>query len=347
MTARARRALLIGATIAAAASWAVARRRPRLDPVAPELRTPLLLLPTDIANDPVLRAARRLIEVPTAPVGGVTITTTRVPGPIGASPVRVVLYEPAARTRPSPGVVWIHGGGTIMGRPEQAHAWCSTLAARLGVVVANVDYRLAPEHPFPAGLDDCTAVLEWLHDCAGSLDVDPDRLAVGGDSAGGLLAASLAQRARDEGGPPLRFQVLVYPMLDDRTVPRAAEDGRDALIWTTRSNRFAWTAYLGHEPTLGPERPYAAPARSEDLGGLPPAWIGVGDIDLFHDEDVDYARRLQEAGVPCELHIEPGMFHGADAVLPDRPSMTAFRQRALAALREGLALPAPVGEPAS
>ena len=219
-----------------------------------------------------------------------------------------------------------------MGTPVGDHAFCSRVADELGLLVVSVDYRLAPEDPFPAGLEDCNAALTWLHNEADRLGVDPDRIAVGGGSAGGGLAASLAQLVRDEDGPAIAFQLLVYPMLDDRTVVRAEAQGRDALIWSPRSNRFAWTAYLGHEPTLDDERRWAAPARTTDLAGLAPAWIGVGDIDLFHDEDIDYAQRLAAAGVPCALHVEPGMFHGADAVLTTRPSMQAFRDRMIAAL---------------
>jgi acetyl esterase/lipase len=235
-----------------------------------------------------------------------------------------------------PAIVWIHGGGTIMGVPEQAHHTCSRMAQELGALVVSVNYRLAPEHPFPAGLEDCYAALCWVAQHADDLGVDPARIAVGGDSAGGLLAASLAQVARDRGGPAIAFQALVYPMLDDRTVLRG-EPQRTTRVWTHPSNRFAWTAYLGHEPSPAPERPYAAPARTEDLRGLPPAWIGVGDLDLFLEEDVDYATRLEAAGVACELHIEPGMYHGADSVLPTKPTMRAFRARAEGALRTALA----------
>jgi acetyl esterase/lipase len=231
-----------------------------------------------------------------------------------------------------------------MGAPSQAHAWCSRVAGELDVLVANVDYRLAPEDPFPAGLDDAMAALNWLASNAEDLGIDPDRIAVGGDSAGGGLAAAVAQRARDEGGPSLCFQLLVYPMLDDRTVVRSQREGLDGLVWNATSNRFAWTAYLGHPPTEGPERPYVAAARTEDLRGLPPAWVGVGDIDLFHDEDVAYARRLRAAGVACDLHIEPGLYHGADALMPDRPLTAGFRARMVEALQPVLVdTPAPAG----
>jgi acetyl esterase/lipase len=269
-------------------------------------------------------------------VAGVEVTERTTTGTDGDPDTRVVLYEPASRTRPSGALLWIHGGGLVMGRPEQANTWCSTLAAELGILVVSVDYRLAPEHPFPAGLTDCVTALRWLHDQADDLGVDPDRIAVGGDSAGGGLAAALCQRNRDEGGPPVCFQLLNYPMLDDRTVLRADHDGRGEFIWTPRSNRFGWSASLGGPPSAADLPAHAAPARTTDLTGLPPAWIGVGDLDLFHDEDVDYAERLLAAGVACELHVEPGMFHGADQIVLKAPRMRAYRERMVTALGDAL-----------
>ncbi len=166
--------------------------------------------------------------------------------------------------------------------------------------MVSPDYRLAPENPFPAALDDCMATLKWMGKHADELGIDPDRIAVYGVSAGGGLAAAVAQRAFDE-GIPLRAQALVYPMIDDRTALRDDLAGRGELTWSPKSNRFAWTAYLGREPRMSDAPEYAAPARRTDVAGLPPAWIGVGDLDLFYDEDVAYAEKLTAAGVPCEL----------------------------------------------
>jgi acetyl esterase/lipase len=192
---------------------------------------------------------------------------------------------------------------------------------------------------FPAGLDDCFDALTWMHDHASELGVDPDRIAVGGDSAGGGLAACLAQRALDQGGPPSCFQLLQYPMLDDRT-PRT--DDHDALVWSAASNRYAWSAYLGHEVGRREPPPYAAAARRSDLAGLPPAWLGIGDIDLFHDEVTEYVERLRDGGVEVELHVEPGMYHAAEIFAPDAPSMRQFRDRMVAALGAALATDARV-----
>jgi acetyl esterase/lipase len=335
-------ALLVAAGVAVG-PW-LTRRRGDIAQVSPDLRSPVLHLPLALKSDRVLRMVRSL-PMPDMPVAdGVTVERRTVPGGEHGNPagVDVLVYEPSVRDRPSGVLLWMHGGGMILGTPEQAHPFVSRLAADLGIVVVSVDYRLAPEHPFPAGLEDCYAALTWLHGEADAVGVDSARVAVGGDSAGGGLAAALAQMSRDRGGPPVCFQLLEYPMLDDRTVLRE-RTGRPSFIWTPPSNRYAWTAYLGHPPSEAEERPWAAPARCQDLAGLAPAWVGVGSVDLFHDEDVDYAHRLRAAGVPCELHVEPGMYHGADAILPERPPSRDFRAAMTSALRAAM-VPPPIGD---
>lgn len=311
--------------------------RRALTAVAPELRHPVLYLPLNLTNAATLAIGRRLPAVGSAIRPGIRAERTTVTATDPA--VNVVIYQAPGRSKPSGALLWIHGGGTVMGTLRQGHAWCSRVADELGALVVSVDYRLAPENPYPAGLDDCYQALRWLHDNAVNLGIDPARIAVGGDSAGGGLAAALAQRARDT-SLPVRFQLLVYPMLDDRTILRAEAHDRTFYTWTPTSNRFAWTAYLGHPPQERDDRPYTAAARRANLTGLPPAWIGVGDLDLFHAEDVGYARRLREAGVECELRIEPGMYHGADALFDGKaPSMTAFRSSMLDSLRAALTNP--------
>ena len=189
-----------------------------------------------------------------------------------------------------------------MGTASQDDAACRHFADKLGIIVVAPEYRLAPEHPFPHPLHDCYDVLNWLSD---QPYVDSSRVAVGGGSAGGGLAASLTLLAHERDEIPVAFQLLAYPMLDDRTAVRTDIDGRNLRMWNNKANRFGWRSYTGLEP--GSEvSGLAAPARYEDLSGLPPAWIGVGTLDLFYDEDLAYADRLRSAGVPCELDVVPG-----------------------------------------
>ncbi len=323
------RTIAIPAGLAAAAVAAHAARYYLWVPAS--LRHPSLLAPLPVRGRRSLALVRRLFSAPGVPVPGVEVTSVQVPGP-GGTTVPVLRHESPARRRPSGALLWLHGGGYVAGTAAGSTAYCSTVAARLGIPVYAVDYRLAPEHPFPAALDDAYAALRWLRSRAGDLGVDPDRIAVGGASAGGGLAAALCQRARD-GDVPVRFQLLRYPMLDDRT-RRQRGWRRDA--WTPASNRFGWRSYLGGRSDRAQPPRYAVPARTPDLTGLPPAWIGVGAGDIFHDEDERYAADLAAAGVPVDLRVEPGMYHGADGVVPDAPQMQAFTAAEIAALGAAL-----------
>lgn len=248
------------------------------------------------------------------------------------SGVRVWLYRPPGVTAPGPALLWIHGGGYIIGSPAQDHAQSRRFAARLGVTVAAVQYRLAPRHPYPAALEDCYTALTWL---AGLPAVDPARVAIGGASAGGGLAAALAILAHDRSEIPLAAQLLVYPMLDDRSVG-AEFDNPGHRLWTQESNRIGWSAYLG-----GADPEVAVPARRQDLSGLPPAWIGVGTLDLFHDEDLAYAARLREAGVPCDVEVVEGAFHGFDGLAPKTAVSRDFFDSQCATLRRAFGEPVP------
>ncbi len=241
----------------------------------------------------------------------ISVNERHVPGPQGAPDVRVLIYLPKHVSTPTPALLWIHGGGYVIGNAEQGDLQAKTIASTVGCAVVSVDYRLAPETPFPGPVEDCYAALKWLHTNASELGIDTTRIAIGGDSAGGGLAACLALLTRDRGEVPLVFQLLIYPMLDDRTVTTTEPHPYTGeYIWTAESNHFGWAALLGQEPGGAGISPYAAAARAEQLAGLPPAFIAVGTLDLFLEEDIEYARRLTRAGVPIELHVYPGAFHG-------------------------------------
>jgi acetyl esterase/lipase len=276
---------------------------------------------------PLWRFGVRLARTPVVP--GVEVRDRAEAG------VRVYLPRDGAS---GAALLWLHGGGLIVGAPTMDEGRCGAWARELGLVVVSVDYRLAPEHPFPAALDDARAAWWWLQGSAGALGVDPRRVAVGGASAGGGLAASLAQRLHDEGGVPPAAQLLLYPMLDDRTAARRELDGAGHLVWHNRSNRAGWSSYLGRAPGAPELPPYASAARRGDLRGLPPAWIGVGDLDLFRDEDRAYAERLERAGVATVLHQVAGAPHGFDALAPAASLSRAFAAAQVAFLRERLAV---------
>jgi acetyl esterase/lipase len=247
---------------------------------------------------------------------------------LDADGTTVRVYRPESGTSGA-GLLWIHGGGYLTGLPAQNDRFCSITARDLGLVVVSVYYRLAPEAPFPAAITDCTDAWDWFQRSHADLGVDPARIAVGGQSAGAGLAACLVHRVHDLGGIQPCAQLLFCPMLDDRTAARTELDDLRHWVWNNRLNRFGWRAYLGHEPGQ-PAEPYSVAARREDLHGLPPTWIGVGDIDLFHDEDTDYAQRLRAAGVECELDIVPGAPHGFEAWAETSPTAEEFVERARA-----------------
>ncbi|MFO0576078.1 MAG: alpha/beta hydrolase [Polyangia bacterium] len=308
------------------------------DTFHPDLQRAARLMPSLNLTPRLLRVLRllfRVLPMPRAP-RAVAVEDRQVPGPPGAPPVRVRIYRPRELKRPAPALLWMHGGGYVMGRPDADDRLCGANAQDLGIVVVSVDYRLAPEHPFPAPLHDCYAALRWLFEQAPALGVRPDRIAIGGASAGGGLTAALAQLAHDRGELRPAFQLLIYPMLDDRTAARGDLDDRNHRGWNQPSNVFGWASYLGQAPALPSVPPHAVPARREDLSGLPPAWLGVGTHDLFHDEDLEYARRLATSGVPCEVVVVPGAFHGFDAFCSDAPVSRDFRARYTDALRRAL-----------
>jgi acetyl esterase/lipase len=280
--------------------------------VDPELAEILALLPSFDMNAAALPAVRAMaLPMEATAAADVACAEREVPGRKSAPAVRVLTYTPPGVAKPAPAVVHIHGGGYVMGRPEMNDARNRLLARDGRCVVMSVDYRLAPETPFPGGVEDCYTALLWLHRHAGEMGVDPRRIAISGESAGGGLAASLALLARDRGEVPICFQQLIFPMIDDRTgTVGTAHPYAGEFLWTAASNRYGWESLLNAAPGGGGVSPYAAAARAQNLAGLPPTFIAVGALDLFVEEDIDYARRLIRAGVPTELHVYPGAFHG-------------------------------------
>lgn len=324
-------------TAGLAAATGLQQRLKYRDKLLPALRSPGVLLTPDVLSAdqtvPALRAADAR-RGPTAPVDGVTVTRAQAAGPDGRE-VPVLLHRPRS-PRPTGAVLWFHAGGHVVGSAGQDTARASALARDTGALVVAVDHRLAPEHRYPADLEDAFTTLLWLLGKADELGIDPARVAVAGASSGGGLAAATALRAHDA-GIRLAFQALLYPMLDDRTGEAAARDGRGVYLWTGRMNVGAWDAYLGR-PGLGDHVPaLAAPARREDLSGLAPAWIGVGTLDLFFEEDLTYAARLDAAAVDVTVHVVDGMYHSAETARPDAPPMAAFTESWTGALRAALA----------
>ena len=292
----------------------------RADEIHPELRRVARFAPRQIVFPWSLPILRRLSIASRSSNDGVDVMD--LPGGAGAR-----LYRPTAAAAPTAALLWIHGGGYLLGSPEQDDALCRRYVQRLGITVAAVRYRLAPEHPYPIPLEDCYRVLTWL---AGLPGVDADRIAIGGASAGGGLTAALSFLARDRGEVSPALQVLSYPMLDDRTVgPDLEKPG--FRLWNARSNRFGWTSYLG-----GADPAVAVPARRTDLVGLAPAWLGVGTLDLFCAEDLAYAARLNAAGVECEVHEVPGAFHGFDGLAPKAAVSQAYFDSQCASLSRAL-----------
>ncbi|WP_370963036.1 alpha/beta hydrolase [Amycolatopsis sp. cg9] len=310
--------------------------------IDPELVPWLDMLPAVTLTDhESLLAARssmsRLGEVLPSyePTTAIDVRDTAVPGPSDAPDVPVRVYRPAGRTEAVPGLLYIHGGGFVLGDLDMFHTSLLRLVDELGIVIVSVDYRLAPEHPFPAPLEDCYAALTWLEAKADELGVDPGRLGVAGESAGGGLSAAVALLARDRGGPALAFQYLGIPELDDRLGTPSMRAYTDTPVWNRPNAVFSWTSYLGAEPGGEGVSPYAAPARATDLAGLPPAFVTTCQFDPLRDEGIDYAQRLAHAGVAVEFRHYPGTFHGSGLVETAEISRRMFADE-VEALRRGL-----------
>jgi len=301
----------------------------------PELASAIPLLPTESDFSDIVAVRSRMEEMieafsPPLPEDiGVGWEDHTIPGPEGAPDLAVRVYRPEQAEPALPGVLYIHGGGFMVGSIQSEHRGAIGAVAGSNAVVVSVEYRLAPENPFPAGLDDCYAALSWLAANADTLGVDRRHIAVMGSSAGGGLAAGLALLARDRGGPAICFQLLGIPELDDRLETPSMRDFTDTPLWNRPSAEVSWRAYLG---AGGNEvSPYAAPARARDLAGLPPAYVSTMEFDPLRDEGIRYAARLLEAGVSVELHQYPGTFHGSHMIAAAEVS-----KRTVAAMTDAL-----------
>jgi len=310
--------------------------------VDPELVAALQNFPPFVLSDDIIEAVRQGFNEMTKanPLGASAAAAAEAAtakAPDGYD-VPIFIHKPqAAATGKRAGLLFIHGGGYIFGDAFMSGPSCRAQADAADLVIVAVDYRLAPENPHPIPVEDCYAALQWLFDNADALGVDRDRIGIAGESAGGGLSAGLALLARDRGKLKLAYQQLIYPMIDDRTCVRTdipAHLGQ--FVWTRDSNVYGWKSLLGQTPGGAGVSPYAAAARAEDLSGLPPAFIYVGALDLFLDENLDYARRLLAAGVPTELHVYNGAYHGFEVAVDSGVAQRAFRDR-IDALRRGLA----------
>jgi acetyl esterase len=307
-----------------------------LDPAAQALLDQLAAAEGPPLNE-MSPAEAREVAAGLAGLGGegeavAAVADRTVPGPGGDLPVRV--YTPAG-SGPFAALLYIHGGGWVIGDIELTDSVCRALCNAAGIVVASVDYRLAPEHKYPAPLDDCMAALQWLAANAAELGVDPGRLAVGGDSAGGNLSAAVALRARDEGGPALRHQVLVYPVTDHGTGTASYEANGTDYFLTTDMMRWFWDHYVTSEADAA--NPYVSPLRAEDLSGLPAATVLTAEYDPLRDEGEAYAARLQEAGVAVTAKRYDGQIHGFWSMIGVMPAAKQAVADVAADLRRSLA----------
>ena len=304
--------------------------------VDPELVPVLKSLPRLVLNSQTLPTIRQQeVAPPPLPPPAPQPVERRIPGPPGAPELRLIIVDPSPSKKGRPAFLHTHGGGYVARSAALAMPFLQAVAQACNCVVVSVEYRLAPETRFPDSLEDNYTALRWLYANADVLGVDRKRIAVGGESAGGGHAAALAIAARDRKEVPVIFQLLIYPMLDDRAgSSRPVPPHIGEFIWTAQSNVFGWSSLLGVPAGSAKVPAGAVPARVEDLSGLPPAFIVVGAIDLFVDEDIEYARRLIAAGVPAELHVVPGAYHGYDLLVPNAAVTARFTEYWTTALRK-------------
>jgi len=301
------------------------------DRIDSELKQVLdVLPPLNVTRENVVSLRESLASRPRPPTQ-TKVHEEKVAVPTAEGDVDVYIFR-KSESENQPALLWIHGGGYVFGNADEERP--RVIAEQLDITVVSVQYRLAPEHPFPAGPNDCYEVLEWMSKNSALLKIDPERIAIAGASAGGGMAAGVAMMARDRGGPDIRMQVLLYPMIDNL---HDSESGQfeNHPVWNQGTSFQAWDMYLDGRPGLDAS-PYAAAARAEDLAGLPPTYICVGSEDLFRDEDIEYGRRLVSAGVPCEFTVFPGLYHAGDAFLPQARVSQRLQASFLKALDDGL-----------
>ncbi|MDP4095236.1 alpha/beta hydrolase [Paenibacillus sp. P96] len=304
--------------------------------VAPELRPILSMIPPMKLPDDLARLRQSRSKSPSQKSDDVLTTSRLISGADGRE-IPVNIYEPTKKNQDQlPAVLWMHGGGFVFGLSPVDDGLCETLVKTADCVVVSVDYRLAPEHPYPAAIEDCYEALLWMSEASEELNIDLSRLAIAGQSAGGGLTAALSLMARDKGGPAIAFQMPLYPMIDDRhTTPSSYEIADEVPVWNRSHSLAAWNLYLGEHAT-GDISPYAAPARAQNLAGLPPTYTCVGQLDPFRDETIEYVTRLAQAGVNVEFHLYPGCFHGFDVMVPTAEVSERARNGYINALAEAL-----------
>lgn len=324
-------------------SWAGAAK-PAVSPdrfalVDPELVEAVRALPDFTVDGRSLPILRGVPARPVAPAPAPQPAFRSIPGPKGAPDVRVMVIDGTGGKPGSPAYLHMHGGGFVGGRVDRSPAAYQALAEACGCLIVSVDYRLAPETRFPGALEDNYAALRWLHSNADALGIDPKRIAIGGESAGGGHAAMLAIAARDRGEFPVVFQLLIYPMLDDRTGAAMVQSPHlGNFVWNAGSNRFGWASLLGQAPGLKTVQYGSVPARVTDLTGLPPSFIAVGGLDLFAGENIAFAARLNAAAVPVELLLVPGAYHAFDSIVPTAKISRRFRAAIVDSLKRGMAV---------
>ena len=280
----------------------------------------------------VINSLVRMMTAELPPIDNIVIEDRNIAAPDALLELVVRIYKPTGVSGGLPGIFFIHGGGMIMGSIETENHKAAMLCETIQSIVVSVEYRLAPENPHPAQVQDCYEALVWMSKNASELGLDTDRLAIVGGSAGGGLAIATALMARDQEFPKLSFQMANYPMIDDRNETPSSKEITDVGIWDRKANIEAWDWYLGGKNA----DEYAAPARAKDLSGLPPTFIDVGELDLFRDEDIEFAKRLLQAGVTTELHVYPGAYHASESFAPEAELSKQIWTKRIEALKRAL-----------